>query len=77
LRYAVEMGAATGELRSVEMPRLFETFRTLPQPRLFASDALGEGEWLKASRLEGYAPHGPRRPRRLQQALYAHHEARG
>jgi len=76
-RYAVEMEAATGELWSVEMPRLFETFRTLPQPRLFASDASGEGGWLKASRLEGYAPHGPRRSKGLQQALFAFHEAWG
>jgi hypothetical protein len=76
-RHAVEMEAATGELRSVEMPRLFETFRTLPQPRLFASDALGEGGWLKALRLAGYAPPGPRRPEGLQQALFAHHEAWG
>ena len=29
-------------------PRLFETPRALPQPRLFVLDALGKGGWLKA-----------------------------
>ena len=47
------------------------------QPRLFALDALGEGGWLKALRLEGYAPRSPRRPKGLQQALLAYHEAWG
>ncbi len=71
------MEAVTGELRSVGKPRLFETSWALPHPRLFALDALGEGGWLKALRLEGYAPRSPRRPEGLQQALFAYHEAWG
>jgi hypothetical protein len=44
----------------------------VPQPRLFTLDALGETGWLKALRLEGYAPRAPRRPRALQEALFAY-----
>lgn len=76
-RYEVSVEAATGKLRSVGRPRLFETLRVLAQPRLFALDSLGDGGWLKALRLEGYAPRGPRRPEGLQQALFAYHEAWG
>jgi hypothetical protein len=42
-RYAVEVEAATGRLRSVGEPRPFENLRFLPQPRLYGLDALGEG----------------------------------
>ena len=51
--------------------------RASPQLRLFALDSLGDGGWLKALRLEGYAPRIPRRPGVLQQALFAYHEAWG
>ena len=45
---------------------LFATGRGTPQPKLFALDeVLGEGGWLKALRLEGYAL----RRRRTPQAL--------
>jgi len=56
--------------RSVARPRLFENSHGLnrPQRRLFALDALGEGGWLKALRLEGHAPRPPRRPPALQEA---------
>ncbi len=76
-RYDVKVEPDTGALMSVGRPRLFETPRALPQPWLFALDALGEGGWLKAMRLEGYARRSPRRPEGLQQALFAHHEAWG
>jgi hypothetical protein len=68
----VKVEAASGELRSVARPRLFETSHGLrrPQQRLFALDTLGEGGWLKAMRLEGYATRAPRRPHGLQQALF-------
>ena len=47
-----------------------------PQPlRLFALDELGEGGWLKAMRLEGYAPRAPCGPSSLQQALFPYAEA--
>ena len=71
----MRVAEATGELRAVGWPRLFEVPYPPPQPRLFALGVLGEGGWLKAMRLEGYAPMGPRRPEGLQQALFAHHEA--
>jgi transposase-like protein len=76
-RYEVKVEAATGKLRSVERPRLFENSHGLRQPqrRLFALDALGETGWLKALRLEGYAPRRPRGPLALQQALFPYAEA--
>jgi putative transposase len=69
-RYDVEFVAGTGELREVARPRLFETPHAVPQPKLFALNALGDEGWLKALRLEGYAPRRPRRPRALQEALF-------
>ena len=76
-RYDVEVAAGTGGLRAVGRPRLFETTRqrNWPQPRLFGLDSLGQGGWLKALRLEGYAPRAPRRPQALQQALFPCAEA--
>jgi hypothetical protein len=76
-RFEVKLEPATGELRSVGRPRLFEVPRVLPQPRLFALDALGEGGRLKVMRLEGDATRAPRRPRGLQQTLFPYHEALG
>ena len=75
-RYAVKVEASTGELRSVARSRLFETSHGLRQPqhRLFALDSLGECGWLKALRLEGYAPRRPRGPLALQQALFPYAE---
>ena len=74
-RYEVEVEAATGRLREVGRPRLFEAPVARPQQRLFALDDLGEGGWLKAMRLEGYAPRAPRGARPLQQALFPYAEA--
>ena len=76
-RYQVRVEAATGELRSVGHPRLFETIhgRRRPQQRLFALDALGEGGWLKALRLDGYAPRAPRGHPALQETLFPYAEA--
>jgi putative transposase len=70
--YRVKVEPNTGELRSVARPRLFENSHGLnrPQRRLFALDALGEGGWLKAMSLEGYAPRRPGPPRALQEALF-------
>ncbi len=71
-RYAVEVEPETGALRSVGRPRLFETSHELRQPqhRLFALGSLGECGWLKALRLEGYAPQRLRGPLSLHQALF-------
>src|ERR671920_1170576 len=40
------------------------------QPRLFVLDALGEGGWLKATRLEGYAPRATTAPGSPADALF-------
>ena len=76
-RYEVRVEPSTGELRSVGRPRLFESSHGLrrPQRRLFGLDALGEAGWLKAMRLERYAPRSPGRPQALQQALFPYAEA--
>ena len=69
-RYEVRVEAETGELRSVGRPRLFGTSAAAAQPRLFGLDALGDAGWLKALRLEGYAPRRPGPPQGLQGALF-------
>ena len=49
----------------------------LPQPRLFGlEEALGEG-WLKALKLDGYAPRRTGRLQALQEALFPYLEALG
>ena len=55
----------------------FENLSGGQKQRLFALDSLGDGGWLKALRLEGYAPRAPRRPLSLQQTLFPYHEALG
>jgi putative transposase len=76
-RYEVRVEVGTGELRSVARPRLFENshLRSRTQRRLFPLDDLGATGWLKALRLEAYAPRGPRRPQALQQALFPYADA--
>lgn len=49
---------------------------TLKAVRRFQQNPnLGEAGWLKAMRLEGYAPRSPGRPQTLQQALFSYAEA--
>jgi hypothetical protein len=62
-RYEVRIEPDTGRLRSVGRQRLFETACSTPRPRLFTLNAPGEGGWLKAMRLEGYATRSPAVPR--------------
>ena len=60
-------------LEDVSNPRLFATKygRSRFQPKLFKlEEVLGEGGWLKAVRLEDYAPRRPRRPMALQEVLF-------
>ena len=71
-RYDVSLGA---KLESVTNPRLFASPYETGQPKLFALSALGEGGWIKAMRLKGYAPRSPGRPKALQQALFRYAEA--
>lgn len=68
----------TGGLLAVGRPTVFETPFAPDQPKLFGlAEALGEDGWLKALRLEDYAPRRPPRPGTLQQALFSYGEARG
>ena len=74
-RYEVEYrparAGAAGELRQVRCLELFETAHPLPQPRLFVlEEALGDG-WLKALKLEEYAPRRTEQVRLVQEALFA------
>jgi hypothetical protein len=60
-RYDVQYVPDSIKLKEITRPRLFETSYMLAQFRLFdLEDALGEG-WLKALKLEGYAPLSPDR----------------
>lgn len=74
-RYDVDYLPGSGKLREVTRPKLFETSRALPQLRLFALDALGQAGWLRALRLEDYAPRGPRRASALQEILFSYQGA--
>lgn len=72
-RYDVEyLPGAEGKLAAVACPRLFESPHALPQPRLFD---LSDTEWLRALRLDGYAPRTPRRPQALQGVLFPYLDA--
>lgn len=66
----------SGRLLEVKKATLFETPFALKQMRLFGlAETLGEDGWLKALRLEDYAPRRSPRPRMLQQALFSYGEA--
>lgn len=68
--------SGSGRLRKVEKPRLFSTGHACWQLRLFGLDeVLGEAGWLKALKLDEYAPRKPGRLVALQQALFAYAEA--
>ena len=77
-RYEVEYrpasAGAAGELRQVRCLELFETAHLLLQPRLFGlEEVLGDG-WLKAMKLDAYAPRRQPEPT-LQEALFPYAEA--
>ncbi|MCA1837406.1 MAG: hypothetical protein LC674_01055, partial [Actinobacteria bacterium] len=75
-RYEVKYAPGSDRLREVGRPTLFESAHRLAQLRLFELNILGEGGWLKALKLEEYAPRQPRRaPASLQQVLFAYTEA--
>ena len=66
----------TGRLLEVRKPTLFETPFVAGQMRLFGlAETLGEDGWLKALRLEDYAPRSSSRPGMLQQVLFAYTDA--
>lgn len=65
-------------LEDVSNPRLFATRygRSRLQPKLFSlEEVLGEEGWLKAVRLEDYAPRRSRRPLALQDVLFPYLDA--
>jgi putative transposase len=74
-RYDVALSRGAATLEAVTNPRLFATPYGTSQPKLFALDVLGEGGWLKALKLSGYAARARRRPAALQQALFPYLEA--
>ena len=73
-RYDVSL-SREAKLEAVTNPRLFASPYAPTQPKLFALDVLGEGGWLKALRLEDYAPRRSGRPEMLQQVLFAYTDA--
>ena len=70
--YDVELSRESGKPKAVGGARLFGTSHVLPQPRLFA---LEEAGWLKALKLEGYAPRRPSGPMALQGVLFPYPDA--
>jgi hypothetical protein len=70
--YDVELSRETGKPEAVSGERLFGTSYALPQLRLFALDEVG---WLKALRLEGYAPRRSPVPLALQEVLFPYLDA--
>lgn len=71
-RYDVEYLPGSKKLAKVSRPRLFETSGVLPQLRLFGLDALGEAGWLKALKLDEYAPRRRPQPLALQRTLFTY-----
>ncbi len=75
-RYDVLFSPGSPRLGNVTNPRLFSTKHRPPQLKLFAlEDALGEGGWLKALGLPGYAARPRKRPESLQGSLFSYLEA--
>jgi putative transposase len=65
-----------GRLLEVKKPTLFGSPFASDQLRLFGlTEGLGDHGWLKALRLEDYAPRRPRHPEMLQQVLFAYTDA--
>ena len=76
VRYDAAVGrGGSGRLLEVKKPTLFETRFSSGQMRLFGlAEGLGEDGWLKALRLEDYAPRSSRQPTALQQVLFSYAE---
>jgi hypothetical protein len=75
-RYDASLSPGDTRLEAVTNARLFITKHRPPQLKLFAlDDALGEGGWLKALRLEAYATRPRNGPEMLQQMLFSYLEA--
>lgn len=74
VKLAPETGKPNGKLTAVGRARLFETSHALPAKplRLFALDEAG---WLRALKLEGYAPRRLAGPMALQEVLFPYLDA--
>lgn len=74
--YEVAYSPSARRLREVKSPRLFASRYGPLQLRLFElSDALGETGWLKALRMDEYAPRLSRAQGSAQQTLFPYAEA--
>jgi len=74
-RYDVSFSPGEIRLEDVTNPPLFATRHRPPQLKLFALDeALGEGGWLKALALDGYAARSRIKPEALQGVLFSYLE---
>jgi len=72
-RYDVSWSPGSPRLGEVTNPRLFATKHRPPQLKLCAlEEALGEGGWLKALGLEGYAAPSRKAPGLLQGSLFSY-----
>lgn len=68
--------SGAGRLLRVRRPTLFESSHASGQPRLFGLDQiLGDDGWLKAIKLDEYAPRRPRRSQALQEAHFLYLDA--
>jgi transposase len=75
-RYEVAYSPSAGRLREVKSARLFATRYGPLQLRLFElGDALGETGWLKALKMDEYAPRLSRAQGSAQQTLFPYAEA--
>jgi hypothetical protein len=81
-RFPALRGAGRGRHRGAQVGGATAALRDLARVRSSAAaavralDSLGEGGWLKALRLDGYAPRAPRGPpQALQEALFPFAEA--
>lgn len=70
--YDVELSRETGKPRTVGGARLFGTSLVPPKLRLFALDEAG---WLKALKMDGYAPRRACGPMALQEVLFPYLDA--
>lgn len=72
-RYDVSFSTGETKLGNVTNPRLFDTRYRSPQLKLFAlEEALGEGGWVKALGLDGYAARSRSKPEALQGVLFSY-----
>jgi len=75
-RYDVSFSPGAPRLEDVTNARLLATRHRPPQLKLFAlEEALGEGGWLTALALDGYAARSRGKPEMLQQMLFSYLEA--